>query len=276
MMFAADRTLIIAHRGYRACYPENTFCAFTASLGRCAMIEFDVQLSRDGIPVVMHDASLERTTNAKDLSPELRPSGLALKDWSLAELQQLDAGSWFLRDDPFASLRHGQIRGETLQALMPQRIMPLEQVLSWALAKGIPLNVELKAEQDPARSSALVTETIRLIRLTKTGSQILLSSFQHECLRHSRQGAPEIATAALQEGAHPRALIRSLKQLGVRAYHPADATVDQALIETIRRAGLAINIFTVNDPERQLQLTRWGATGIFTDYPRQPYLVPHS
>lgn len=273
-MFAADRTLIIAHRGYRACYPENTLCAFTASLGRCAMIELDVQLSRDGIPVVMHDASLKRTSNAKDLSPELRPPGFALKNWNLAELQRLDAGSWFMRDDPFASLRQGQICRETLQALMPQRIMSLEQVLLWALAKGIPLNVELKAEQDPARSSALVAETIRLIRLTRTGSQVLLSSFQQECLMHCHRAAPEIATAALQEGAHPQALIRSLKQLGVRAYHPADAITDQALIETIRRAGLAINIFTVNDPGRQLQLAHWGATGIFTDYPQQPYLVP--
>ena len=132
----AGQTMIIAHRGYRACYPENTLCAFNASLGRCAMIELDVQLSRDGIPVVFHDYTLERTSNATSIGPSSRPPSLALGGWALAELLQLDIGSWFLRDDPFGTIRSQLISKTALQPLMPQRIMTLEQIperfIEWA------------------------------------------------------------------------------------------------------------------------------------------------
>ena len=267
----AGQTMIIAHRGYRACYPENTLCAFNASLGRCAMIELDVQLSRDGIPVVFHDYTLERTSNATSIGPSSRPPSLALGGWALAELLQLDIGSWFLRDDPFGTIRSQLISKTALQPLMPQRIMTLEQTLYWASVQQMPLNVELKAANEEA--AALVGATIRLIRQTKTTSLILVSSFHHDCLRLCRQLAPEIATAALQEKSHPQDVSGYLKALGVSAYHPADAITDRPLINTIRAAGMAINVFTVNGQARQTQLANWGATGLFTDYPQQPFLV---
>ena len=269
-LFATSQTMIIAHRGFRACYPENTRCAFAASLGRCTMIELDVQLSRDGVPVVFHDFTLERTSNATLIDPRARPSSLALCDWSLAELLQLDIGRWFLRDDPFAAIRRQLISETALQLLMPQRIMTLEQTLCWASAQKMPLNVELKTANEGA--DALVRATIRLIRQTNTTNLILLSSFHHDCLRLCHELAPEIATAALQEGHHPQDLSGYLRALGVIAYHPADTLTDKPLIETIRGLGMAINVFTVNNPARQTELVQWGATGLFTDYPQQPFL----
>ena len=113
-----DSPWIIAHRGYRQKYPENTLAAFQAAMAAGAqMIELDVMLSRDRRPVVVHDDTLERTTNGTG----------AVKDFTLEELKKLDAGSWF--EPRFAD----------------QRLPELSEVL--ALAGGrTRVNIEIKAQ----------------------------------------------------------------------------------------------------------------------------------
>ncbi|MGB5231459.1 MAG: glycerophosphodiester phosphodiesterase family protein, partial [Desulfoprunum sp.] len=100
----SDVHLVGAHRGFRACRPENTLSAFTASVGRCHFIETDVQICRDGIPVVFHDPTLKRTTNAAFIANKLGIKSLRLSTWDLSRLKQLDIGSWFLAADPFGTL----------------------------------------------------------------------------------------------------------------------------------------------------------------------------
>ncbi len=271
--FAPD-PLIIAHRGYRACYPENTLCAFEQSLGRSRMIELDVQLSRDGVAVVFHDAHLLRTSNAVAVADALGLASFALCDWRLEHLRQLDLGSWFLAADPFATLRHGAVERRQLAALMPQRILTLRELLAWAKANSMPLNIEIKDMQRTPLESLIVPEVVREIREAGVCDQVVISSFNHHYLRSCRQRAPEIATAALQEEAHPPDLVAYLQALGVCAYHPHDPLVDEALVAGLRAADLHVNVFTVNNPARQQQLFRWGVTGIFTDFltPASPYL----
>jgi len=262
----ANLPLIIAHRGYRACYPENTLCAFAHSLGRSDMVELDVQLSADGVAVVFHDDHLTRTSNAAALAPELGVSSLALRDWSLAQLRRLDVGSWFLAADPFASIRQGLVDGNLFD-LMPQQLPTLAETLTWAVGNQMPLNVELKDMGQTRLNEALAAQVVADVRGAGAGTQVIVSSFNHHALRACRQAAPEIAVAALQEGAHPPYLTSYLRDLGACAYHPADAIVDQALVTILRAAGFAVNAFTVNDPARQRQLFAFGATGVFTDFP---------
>jgi glycerophosphoryl diester phosphodiesterase len=230
------------------------------------MIELDVQFSADGVAVVFHDQKLTRTSNAKVVAKDLGLTSLALCDWQLAQLHRLDLGSWFLDTDPFATLRHGMVERAQLAALMPQRILTLEETLAWAVAHGVPLNIEIK-DLGRARVAGLVAaEVIRDIRAAEATSEVIISSFNHEYLRCCRQLAPEIATAALQAGTHPSDLVSYLQALGVSAYHPENAITDAALVKTLRAAGLAVNVFTVNDPTRQHQLFGFGVTGIFTDF----------
>ena len=259
--------LIIAHRGYRACYPENTQCAFARSLGRSDMVELDVQLSADGVAVVFHDDHLARTSNAAALAPELGVSSLALRDWSLAQLRRLDVGSWFLAADPFATIRQGLVDGKLLCDLMPQQLPTLAEALAWAVGNQMPLNVELKDMGQTRLNDALVAQVVADVRAAGASAQVIVSSFNHHALRVCRQTAPEIAVAALQEGVHPPDLTSYLRDLGACAYHPADDVTDQALVTTLRAAGFAVNVFTVNDPGRQRQLFAFGATGVFTDFP---------
>ena len=259
--------LTIAHRGYRACFPENTLCAFTQSLGRCGMIELDVQLSADGEAVVFHDQTLTRTSNAASIAADLGMTSLVLHDWRLAALRCLDIGSWFLAADPFATIRHGAMDRSLLLACMPQRILTLREVLTWATACRLPLNVEIKDMGAGRGEQAIVPVVVSEIRDAGAADLVIVSSFNHDFLRTCRQLAPELALAALQEGAHPPDLLHYLRSLGVCSYHPADAIADPSLISSLRSAGLHVNVFTVNDPLRQRQLFNSGVTGIFTDYP---------
>lgn len=258
--------LIIAHRGYRACCPENTICAFEQSLGRCGMIELDVQLSADGVAVIFHDETLTRTSNAVSLANEMGLTSLALRDWRLNELRRLDVGSWFLAADPFGAIRHGKVERARLLACMPQRILTLREVLTWATAHRMPLNIEIKEMKEGREERPIVSAVVRDIREADAADRVIVSSFHHDLLRACRQLAPEIALAALQEGVHPPDLPHYLHSLGVCAYHPENALTDAALVQTLRSSGLHVNVFTVNDPVRRQQLFAFGVTGIFTDF----------
>ncbi len=266
----ANRPLIIAHRGYRACFPENTHCAFDQSLGRCDMIELDVQLSRDGVPVVFHDHTLDRTSDAKTAVVHEPSGSLQLGDWTLAQLRQLDVGTWFLAADPFRTLCQNRTRVEQLRPLLPQRIMTLAEVLTWARRNDMPLNVELKDQPLAATGEQMTAEVIRILRAAKSQLEVVLSSFNHNLLRLCHRLVPEIATAALQADSHPPDLSAYLQDLAVCAYHPADAITDAALVSNLRSKGFEVNVFTVNDPARQQALFSWGVSGIFTDFPRLP------
>ncbi|WP_319588871.1 glycerophosphodiester phosphodiesterase family protein [uncultured Desulfobulbus sp.] len=260
--------LIIAHRGYRACYPENTLCAFEQSLGRCQMIELDVQPCADGVAVVFHDDTLTRTSDAAAVAANFGQASLALRDWPLAALRRLDIGTWFLAADPFGTIRRGIVEPAELRACMPQRVLTLREVLVWATANRLPLNVEIKDSGRHRKDHPIVPVVVNEIREAGATGLVLVSSFHHQFLRTCRLLAPEIALAALQEGGHPPDLLHYLHCLGVCAYHPENGITDATLVNTLRSAGLHVNVFTVNEPARQQQLFTFGVTGIFTDFPR--------
>ena len=262
----AAQPLLIAHRGHRACFPENTLCAFAQSVGRSQMIELDVQLTADGVAVVFHDQRLTRTSNAALVVKELGLTSLNLCDWELSQLRLLDLGTWFIDTDPFATLRRGSVDRLHLLSLMPQRILTLRELLAWAKANTMPLNIEIKDMRHTRMNDLIVPEVIREIRFAAVANEVVISSFNHGYLRICCTLAPEIATAALQAGPSPPNLITYLQKLGVCAYHAEDAHVDATLVKTLRAAGLYVNVFTVNDLSRQQQLFSFGVTGIFTDF----------
>ncbi|MDX9835293.1 MAG: glycerophosphodiester phosphodiesterase family protein [Desulfobulbus sp.] len=258
--------LLIAHRGDRARRPENTLCAFRACLGRSPMIELDVQLCADGVPVVIHDDQLQRTSDAARLEPILSAPSLLVRDWSLDRLRCLDLGSWFLAADPFGALRNGRVDRLVLQTLMPQPILTLEELLTWAIVGKMALNIELKDQHDRCANERLAAAAVRLVRASGAVHLVVFSSFNHDLLRACRGLDAEIPVAALQGGTHPPDLVAYLRALGACAYHPADNIVDASLVRLLRTSSLHVNVFTVNDPMRQHQLFAWGATGVFTDW----------
>jgi glycerophosphoryl diester phosphodiesterase len=259
--------LIAAHRGFQAHHPENTLSAFKASIGRCHFIELDIQMSKDYVPVVFHDPTLERTSNAEECYRQLGLQSLNVNDWTLLQLKKLDIGSWFLKNDPFGTIMRKEASAVQLMQEMPQTVLTLEEVLLHPSLRKIPINIEIKDHRGKEQNKKITEYVLEVILRTNSATRVLISSFNHDYLILAKNCAPTVSTAALQHRSHPKNLVEYLKSLGVAAYHPADDITDASLVKKLRAAGLGINVYTVNSYKRQQELFAMGATAVFTDFP---------
>ncbi len=262
--------LIAANRGFRAHYPENTLSAFRASSGHCHFIELDIQMSKDFVPVVFHDPTLERTSNAEVQGKHLGLRSLNISDWTLLQLKTLDIGSWFLDTDPFGTILNKKTSSEQLIKEMPQTVMTLEEVLLHPALRKIPINIEIKDHRGKEQHTKVTEAVLEVVQRTNSTTRVLISSLNHDYLVIAKNCAPRVSTAALQKLSHPKDLIEYLKALGVSAYHPKDDITDAPLVKKLRAAGLGINVFTINSSKRQQELFAMGVTAVITDFPKLP------
>ena len=229
--------LWIAHRGAGKLAPENTLAAFRlgARYGYRAF-ECDVKLSADGVPFLLHDDTLERTTNAA--------GDAGARRW--AELSQLDAGGWHSR--AFA--------GEPLASFAV--------VAAYCLRNGHALNIEIKPSPGRERETGEVTAAAAAQRWAGHAVPPLLSSFKPEALEGAMASAPQLPRAllldALWEGWFERA--QALGCVAVVANHKL---FDATLVERTHRAGLRALAYTVNDDAVARKLLGYGLDGLITD-----------
>ncbi|MBW1637393.1 MAG: glycerophosphodiester phosphodiesterase [Deltaproteobacteria bacterium] len=263
----ASNQLIAAHRGFRSYFPENTLAAFTASIGKCDFIEVNIQLSKDNVPVVIHDQTLSRTSDCEHKKQQFGLDSIKVGDWTVPELKALDVASWFLETDPFSTITDKKVSLKELKLIIPQRIMTLEEILYHPKLKKIPVNLEIKDHSGTPQDKLVTARVLEVIKMTRSESRVLISSFNHDYLLMCHIIYPSISTGALQKEDHPPDIIDYLYTLGVAAYHPADSITDRSLIRQLRAAGFGVNVFTVNNKKRQKFLFNAGATAIFTDFP---------
>lgn len=234
------RPAIIAHRGASAYAPENTMAAFELAVRQGAdAIELDVDLCQDNHLVVIHDRTVDRTTNGTGMVGNLPK----------AALQDLDAGSFF--DVAF--------KGE--------RIPGLEEVLE-TIGKLSVINIELK--QPSSGGKLLVEKVATLVSRHNFVGRVIISSFYPVLLRTMHKLLPEVACALLTERGGKGALLRGvLGELLVphQALHPDFHDVSESLVERIHGTRRRINVYTVNNPQDMLELFSEGVDGIFTDDP---------
>lgn len=226
-----------AHRGASGYCPENTMVAFHKAVELGANgVETDVQMTRDGHLVLIHDETLQRTTGTAGF----------VKDFTLHELQQLDAGGWYQEE----------FQGE--------RIPTLEQLLQLAKAHGIYLNLELK--NGLVQYPQLEERTAELVRQYGLADQVIISSFNHYSLVLMKRVAPEIATAVLyNEGLYEP--WEYAKRIGAAALHPIRYAVTKEWVDEAKAAGVRYHPFTVNHEEEMKRMLAFGVSGIITDYP---------
>ncbi|HXF68821.1 MAG TPA: glycerophosphodiester phosphodiesterase family protein [Thermoflexus sp.] len=237
--FRTDRPLNLAHRGANRVAPENTLTAFRLALELGADgFELDVHLSRDGVPVVLHDADLHRTTDG---------SGRVWEK-TVAALKALDAGAWF--DPRFAG----------------ERIPTLDEVFE-AFGDRVRYNIELKAFRDGGR--ALVRAVVERVRRYGLSERVLLSSFNPLALRWAWRLAPEIPRGLLVGPDLPLPLRRAW--LAFLAPHQARhlhfSMIDERTVRWCRQRGYAMVAWTVNEAEEARRLIRLGIEAIITDEP---------
>jgi glycerophosphoryl diester phosphodiesterase len=229
---------VIGHRGAAAYAPENTLAGLrkAKALG-CRWVEFDVRLTADNQPVLLHDDRLERTTNGRG-----GVSGL-----QLAAVRRYDAGNWF----------HSSFAGE--------RVPTLEEALMLLAELGLGANVELKAVRGrEAATGAAVAEL--LARTWPANPHLLISSFHHGALAAARDRAPHIARGILFRRV-PKNWRNIAAQLGCVTIHADQQRLRPALLSEIRRAGYPLLAYTVNDPERAKILFDFGVKSVFSDVP---------
>ncbi|MBI4083169.1 MAG: glycerophosphodiester phosphodiesterase [Candidatus Lambdaproteobacteria bacterium] len=239
MTRAGARTAVLAHRGNSGEAPENTLAAFrpVAATGADG-VEFDVQASADGVPVVIHDLTLRRTAG----------DARRLADLTLAELQALDAGSWF----------GPAFRGE--------RIPTLAQVLELFRPTNLVLHIELKTLEGPFQ--ALVERVAAQVRERGLVARTVFSSFNHHTLLEVARYLPEVPRAALlsDDLIEPWAYARAH---GFAALHVGSWLCREELVRGSHAAGLPVRVYTVDDPAEARRLMAMGVDGLFTNHPRR-------
>lgn len=284
--------VVIAHRGDSYHAPENTLEA--AVLGHAAGAyawELDVHRTRDGVPIVIHDESLLRTTNIAQrfASDDRSRTGFLVSDFDWGEIQELDAGSWFV--DPVSPPRSSPWFG-TLGTLTPEarnryasghvRIPRLIDALSLTRELDWLVNIELKSfpDSDPG----LVEEVLAAIDQTDTAERTLISSFDHEDAARTARLRPDIATGILSETplVHVSTYARMIAGVDFVHYSAAALGAESrkyrnqphaAHLRLARDDQMAIPhlIYTVNDARVSglaEHLAKLAVSGIFTDDPR--------
>ncbi|MBV8392195.1 MAG: glycerophosphodiester phosphodiesterase [Alphaproteobacteria bacterium] len=230
---------VIGHRGAAGLAPENTIAAIRAAAAAGARwVELDIALTRDGIPVLLHDATLERTTDGEG----------ALADCDFADLARLDAGSWFA------------------PRFLGQRVPSLTEAIDELGRCGLGANLEIKTA--PGRAAATADALVAALHRHWPAHlpPPLVSSFERAALAALRQADSELLLGYLAEdlGAGWQ---DSVRQLGCASLHLAHAKLAPEAFAAAKQCGLPLLLYTVNDPEEARRLHGAGAAAVFTDRP---------
>ena len=234
------RPLLVAHRGVSARFPENTLVAFRAAVDEGSrMLELDVGLTADGVPVVLHDETLDRTTDGEG----------SLSFATLDQITPLDAGRWF--DPAFAG----------------EPVPTLARVLD-ELGGRIAINIEIKPEavrSDPA--GGIEEQVVALVRARSLEEAVVVSSFEPTAVGRVKRLAPEIRAALLYHHEMPFDPVALLRLYGADGLHVNQRHVTAEVVAALHAAGLYVGCYTANSKADLRRLTELGVDAIFTDDP---------
>jgi glycerophosphoryl diester phosphodiesterase len=235
-----SQPLVIAHRGASAYAPENTLAAFELAVIHGAdAIELDVDLTRDGQLVVMHDETIDRTTDGHG----------RVRDLTLADIRRVDAGAW--KDAAYAG----------------ERVPLLEEVFE-AVGQRVLIDVELKDMS--LRGNGLEAAVAVLIEKHDLADRVLISSFNPLALRRMKQINAQLACGLIYALDQPIFLRNaSLAWLipGLNARHPHYSQVDRAVVDHFHAQGVAVSVWTVNQIGVARAMAQAGVDGIIGDDP---------
>ena len=232
---------VCGHRGAAFFKPENTIPSFQWCVdNKIAWAECDVQLTKDNIPIIFHDESLERISNAK----------IILKETLYDEIKSIDAGSWFSKK--FSN----------------EKIPTLEELLLFSKSNDLNLNLELKFYEpvDNKYRQKLVRSVFSAIKKTQTTKQILISSFDFKSLKHSRQLSNNIPLGLLFETL-PSNWHSKANEIRTSTIHLDYEKTSIGQIKEISDKSFKPFVFTCNNPKKINMLWRFGLAGVITDNP---------
>jgi len=254
--------IIIAHRGYRSIRAENTMEAFRAALGKSDMFEFDVQFTKDFKPVVVHDDSLVRTTNVKEIFKHR--SSYNVRDFDLKEIEKLDSSSWFEKADPYKTIKNHKVSIAVLNAINDKSVATLDEVLTFIKENNFPANLEIKDSTFWDNDAIAKTIAAKVVEYDII-NLCIVSSFNHNYLKYIKTNYPQIKIAALFEKKDPNDIQNYLTNLKADAYHIDKTLAVEEKINKLKNIGIYTNVYTINSKDEEKKLFDMGIKGIFTD-----------
>jgi glycerophosphoryl diester phosphodiesterase len=239
-LLASPRVLVIAHRGNSSAAPENTLPAFQAALdAKADLIELDYYHSAEGVPVVIHDQYLDRTTNAEEI---LGQPKLLVGKLLLADLRKLDVGSWF--DDKFAGTK------------MPTLVESLDLIQTGSVTL-----IERKAGD--------AQSLVKLLDEKMLTDRVVVQSFDWKFVAECRQLSPRLALGALcGKTANPEQ-IRAAAATGADVIVWDNEKIGRREIALIHELGKKAWAYTIDDEQRARQLIAAGLDGVITNVPAE-------
>jgi glycerophosphoryl diester phosphodiesterase len=239
-LILGDRLLVIAHRGNSSVTPENTLPAFQSAMDvKSDLVELDYYHSADGVPVVIHDDLLDRTTNAEEV---LGKAKLTVREQSLSDLQKLDVGSWF--DKEFAG------------AKLPTLVESLDLIQ----ARSVTL-----IERKKGDAAALV----KLLEEKKLLDTVVVQAFDFEFVAECRKLAPRLALGALCGKPASEEQIRAAVATGADLIVWDHKKIGRPQIELIHQLGKKAWVYTVDDLDKAKLFMAGGIDGIITNVPAE-------
>ncbi|MDO6657730.1 glycerophosphodiester phosphodiesterase [Anaerobacillus sp. 1_MG-2023] len=249
----SNELLNVAHRGASGHAPEHTLVSY--KLGdemKGDYIEIDLQMTKDGKLIAMHDELVDRTTNGTGL----------VKDYTLEQLKELDAGSWF--NEKYPEKANPAYKG--------LQVPTLEQVLQ-TFGKDARYYIETKSpEVYPGMEEELlrILNKYNLTGVNERSSKVLIQSFSQESLLKMHKLDPNLPLIQLISYKEPATIsegeLQELTEYAVGVGMSA-SKIDETYVQKVRSAGLLIHPYTVNEKEQMTRLLDWGVTGMFTNYP---------
>lgn len=239
-----DGFWVIAHRGVSGSYPENTLSAFQAAIDvQAEIVELDVSISKDGIPVVVHDKTVDRTT---DFEGEVQ-------SFSVEELKKMEVGAWFseeFRGEEFPTLR------ESLELMKDQ----------------IAVNIEIKSEAVTDEiNGGIVDKALQIVKDLDMSSSVIFSSFDYRVMEHLNVLDTQIPKALLYEASQSGELMPSelVKKYQVDVFNCSYRQLTAEWIADLQTNQIPYLVYTVNEPELMKELLEKGVSGMFTDFPQE-------
>lgn len=232
---------VVAHRGFSGIAPENTLSAFQKAIEIGAdMIEFDVTLSKDGEIIVIHDKTVNRTTNGKG----------KVSDLTLEELKKLDAGSWFNKN----------FKGESVPTL--------EEVLKLTKDK-ILLNIEIKKYSVKRfnKKGGIEEKIVQLLEKYEMCDQVLISSFNKLAIERIKYFNKNIQTAFLYRLGINKRILKLGKKLEIYSFNQGKRFFSKKVLNELNSSNIKLNIYTINSKKEMKKLVNLGVSGIITNYP---------
>lgn len=231
------KSLILAHRGASAYAPENTIIAFKKAIEMGADgFELDIHLSKDGSLIVIHDESVNRTTNG---------SGF-IKDLTLDEIKKLDASSWY--NPKFSK----------------EKVPTLDEVLHLIKDTQLLINIEIK--HGPFFYKSIEQKIVNCVVKYDMQDRVIVSSFDHYTLTKIKKIDPSVKTGALFVS-RTNAPWKYIKKIGADALHPHFISVTSELVKNCHENNIKIHTYTVNEPEHIKYLAKLGVDSIITNFP---------